>query len=77
MKTELAQKLKEVLDNMSQEQFDQEWAEVTSLNLEGPSFGDFVEYISDIQTPTGQYVVAQEVIPSSYSAGENNYALAA
>jgi hypothetical protein len=33
----LSTKLKNVLDNMTQEKFDQEWKKVTDLNLEGPS----------------------------------------
>lgn len=46
MKSELANKLKDILDNMSQEQFDQEWSKITALNLEGPSFADAIEYFS-------------------------------
>ena len=36
-KSELARKLKELLDGMSQEEFDEEWKKVTDLKLEGPS----------------------------------------
>jgi hypothetical protein len=46
MKSELANKLKEILDNMSQEQFDQEWSKITALNMGGPSFADAIEYFS-------------------------------
>ncbi|WP_339888941.1 hypothetical protein [uncultured Flavobacterium sp.] len=46
MKSELANKLKEILENMSQEQFDQEWSQITALELEGPSFADAIEYFS-------------------------------
>lgn len=46
MKSELANKLKDILDNMSQEQFDQEWSQITALKLEGPSFFDAIEYFS-------------------------------
>ncbi len=46
MKSELANKLKDILDNMSQEQFDQEWSKITALQLEGPSFADAIEYFS-------------------------------
>ena len=46
MKSELANKLKDILDNMSQEQFDQEWSKITALNLEGPSFAEAIEYFS-------------------------------
>ena len=40
MKSELANKLKDILDNMSQEQFDEEWTKITELKLEGPSFAE-------------------------------------
>ena len=51
MKSDLAINLKEVLDNMSQEQFDQIWSEITALNLEGPSFDDAIEYFSFSEDP--------------------------
>jgi DNA-binding TFAR19-related protein (PDSD5 family) len=44
MKSELAKKLKEVLDNMSQEQFDMEWNAISALNMEGPTFEEAIEY---------------------------------
>lgn len=33
MKSELAQKLKILLDNMSQEEFDKDWDKIVALNL--------------------------------------------
>jgi hypothetical protein len=36
-KSELANKLKQILDNMSQEEFDEEWKKITDLKMEGPS----------------------------------------
>ena len=76
MKSELAKKLKSVLDEMSQEQFDLEWSAVTSLNLNGPSFTDAVEYFASMQNKMGSYelnsTVATEVIDV-----KNNYNLAA
>ena len=41
MKTDLAAKLKHILDNMSQEQFDASWAEVAALNLKGPTIEEY------------------------------------
>ena len=46
MKSELAKQLQMILDNMSQEQFDQEWSKITALELEGPSFAEAIEYFS-------------------------------
>jgi len=36
-KSELASKLKEILDNMPQEEFNEEWKKITDLKMEGPS----------------------------------------
>jgi len=47
MKSDLAAKLKHLLDNMSQEQFDASWAEVTALNLKGTTIE---EYFSEYAT---------------------------
>jgi hypothetical protein len=33
MKSDLAEQLKEILDNMSQEEFDREWSKITALEL--------------------------------------------
>lgn len=46
MKSSLADRLKEVLDSMSQEQFDLEWNAIGNLNMTGPSFEDAIDYFS-------------------------------
>ncbi len=78
MKSELAKKLKEVLDNMSQEQFDMEWNAISALNMEGPTFEEAIEYFSIPDASASSFVLAQE---NQYNqpivAGENNYALLA
>lgn len=70
MKSELANKLKEILDNMSQEQFDQEWSKITALKLEGPSFADAIEYFSVSIDKIGKFElnrdIQNEVSPSTY-----------
>lgn len=33
MKSDLAEQLKKILDNMSQEEFDREWSKITALEL--------------------------------------------
>ena len=42
-KSELAIKLKQVLDSMTQEEFDIAWNEITVLNLKGPKLGDIID----------------------------------
>jgi len=76
MKSEMANRLKEVLDNMTQEQFDQEWSAITALNLEGPAFVEVVEYFAVMQAQLGSYDLKTPQLVG-YKAGENNYALAA
>lgn len=70
MKSELANKLKEILDNMSQEQFDQEWSKITALKLEGPAFADAIEYFSVSIDKMGKFElnrdIQNEISPSKY-----------
>lgn len=70
MKSELANKLKEILDNISQEQFDQEWSKITALNLEGPSFADAIEYFSVSMDKLGKFELNTDIqiqaLPSTY-----------
>ena len=40
MKSDLAEQLKEILDNMSQEEFDREWQKITALELGVEGIGD-------------------------------------
>jgi hypothetical protein len=77
MKSELANKLKTILDSMSQEQFDNEWDAVTSFNFEGPSFGDAIEYFSIVNTQSGNYELNSSIATEEFGFGENNYSLAA
>ena len=78
MRSELAKKLKEVLDNMSQEQFDMEWNAISSLNMEGPTFEEATEYFSIPDSSASSFALAQEnEFNQPIIAGENNYALAA
>lgn len=75
MKSELAAKLKEVLDSMSQEDFDKEWSSITELNLEGPTFNEAIEYLSLVQNQLSNF---EMVNTTSVPVEDNNtYALAA
>ncbi len=40
MKSDLAEQLKEILDNMSQEEFDREWSKITALEFGVEGIGD-------------------------------------
>jgi len=45
MESNLADKLKQLLDNMSQEEFDKSWAEVKQLGLVGPDVAEYIELV--------------------------------
>lgn len=47
MKSELAKKLKNLLDNMSQEEFDLAWQEVAERNVDSPSFAEYLQFLND------------------------------
>ena len=68
LKSDLAGKLKDVLENMSQDEFDKEWSEITSLNLESPSFDEAIEYFALMQGQLGKFEMANttsDIIPDS------------
>ena len=73
-KFELAAKLKEVLDNMSQEDFDREWAEITALNMESATFSEAMEYFAIMKDQMGTFEMPS--VENTYT-GEPNYNLAA
>ena len=75
MKSDLAINLKEVLDKMSQEQFDQIWSGITALNLEGPSFADAIEYFSIAKDLS--YNFDSAISSTAFIVGDINYVLAA
>ncbi len=74
MKSELANQLKNLLDNMSKEEFDRQWSEITAIGFNGPSFTDILEF--DAIKFQGEYEML-ETIDSSFSATPNHYNLAA
>ncbi len=53
----MAQKLKEILANTSQEEFDREWTEIENLGLNGPHADEVVEYLTFTQPTTVSYEV--------------------
>ena len=75
MKSELANKLKNLLDNMSQEEFDKQWVEITALGFTGPSFSDILEYNAvNFQV---EYEISTSSMDNLYSEESNQYRLAA
>jgi len=45
----LSEELKNILDNMTQEDFDNIWSKITELKLEGPTFSEVIEHFSEIK----------------------------
>lgn len=56
----MAQKLKEILANTSQEEFDQEWAEIEHLDFQGPHADEVIEYLTFTQPTTVSYEVVND-----------------
>ena len=82
MKPRVSEQLKELLQNMTQEQFDKDWAAIEALGFEGPSAESFIELslmapaVAEINIITG--IVSK--LSESYIAqplGECNFAFAA
>lgn len=46
MKSEMVQKLKEILANSTQEEFDKDWAAIEKLGFQGPSIDEFIASFS-------------------------------
>lgn len=46
MKSEMIEQLKQILANSTQEEFDQDWAAIEELGLQGPSIEDFIASFS-------------------------------
>jgi hypothetical protein len=77
MKSEMAKKLKELLDGMTQEEFDQKWKEVEELKLEGPTIVEVAEfYYSSQQSTVSNFEMAEDV-NASISSFNNQLSLAA
>ncbi len=67
MKSEMASRLKEVLAQTTQDQFNKEWSEIEALGFSGPSGDELLEYYSVNQNITGDYEIVQENASSDYS----------
>ena len=76
MKSDLAEKLKNLLDNMSQEQFDASWSEITALNLKGPTLEEYFTENIDSTFNNGGFQFYGENFNTEV-VGNNNFALAA
>lgn len=45
----LSEKLKDLLDNMTQEEFDKDWEEIKKLNLSGPILKDYSNFLDKLK----------------------------
>jgi hypothetical protein len=75
MKSEMANKLEELLAKMSQEQFEQEWSEIEKLGMNGPSFEQMISHIELNQPLTGSFEYSKDL--SVEISGEDEFYLAA
>lgn len=51
----MAEKLKELLANMSQEEFNRQWAEIEQMGMQGPSLSEVLEFVSLTSQVTGSF----------------------
>lgn len=71
MQSDMANKLKNLLDNMSQEEFDQQWAAIEALEFSGLQADEVLEYINIQYNTTVAYFIVSEIETVSYSVSEN------
>ena len=76
MKSEMANKLKEILAQTSQEDFNKEWAEIEALNLEGPSADEVLQFFSANLQTTMNYEV-ESACNTIVSVSSTSYSIAA
>lgn len=72
----MANKLEELLKQMSPEQFNQEWSEIENLGLKGPSFDDMLSFFELTQSSLGSFEM-QEDLSVDVSAKNEYISLAA
>lgn len=65
MKSEMVEKLKQILANSSQEEFDKDWAAIEELGLQGPSIEEFIASFSMPHVVTVPTVVSELEYPQS------------
>ena len=81
MKSEMVEKLKQILANSSQEEFDKDWAAIEELGLQGPSIEEFIASFSMPHVIIQPTVVSDIEFPQSSGfmsiTNDDNFALAA
>ncbi len=81
MKSEMVEKLKQILANSTQEEFDKDWAAIEELGLEGPSIEEFISSFSMANVVIKPTEVLEPEYPQSsgfISIGDDdNFVLAA
>ena len=76
MKSDLAKKLKDVLDNMSREEFLQEWEDIRSLKLQGPSLHSMRDFLR-VQSRSSSFEIVEAPSEVSTYLSNLNYSSAA
>lgn len=61
MKSQLAAQLQEVLNNMSQAEFDAEWNSIVALGLQGPTFEEAIGYLIVQSSADARFELASEL----------------
>lgn len=80
-KSEITQKLKEILDSQTPEQFQKDWNEIKELGLSGPSFSDIIDcstektYIYSFKYNSCIFESGDETISLHFTEDGANYAM--
>lgn len=81
MKSEMVEKLKQILANSTQEEFDQDWAAIEELGFQGPSIEEFIASFSIPNIVVTPANISEEEYPQSSGfisvRNEDNFVLAA
>ena len=78
MEKSIAQRLREHLSNISDEEFRKEWLEIESLGLQGPAVAEYVPILENAKIRTKSYVSFEGTNDYFTAfAGEYNFAMAA
>jgi len=70
MQSDIATKLKDILNNMTQEEFDKEWSEITALQLEGPTLTEAIEFFALMKNRMGKFEMVSNT-PTTFEGNEN------
>lgn len=75
---ETLEKVRNFLNNLTQEQFDKEWEKVQDVGVSGPSLTEYSIYLEENVKSSPNSLIKSNLLNQTFSvSGENNYSFAA